>query len=38
MVADGNAIHTDVTRVMLAAQKAGAKKISWMTEPVTVGQ
>jgi len=36
--ADGNAIHTDVTRVMLAAQKAGAKKISWMTEPVTVGQ
>lgn len=32
--ADGNAIHTYVTRVMIAAQKAGAKKISWMTDPV----
>jgi len=29
--ADGNAIHTHVTRAMLAAQNAGAKKISWMT-------
>ena len=36
--ADGNAIHTHVTRVMIAAQKAGAKKISWMTEPVTTPQ
>jgi len=33
--ADGNAIHTHVTRVMIAAQKAGAKKISWMTEPLS---
>jgi len=33
--ADGNAIHTHVTQAMLAAQRAGAKKISWMTEPVT---
>ncbi len=32
--ADGNAIHTHVTRAMRAAQKAGAKKISWMTDPV----
>ena len=32
--ADGNVIHTYVTQAMLAAQKAGAKKISWMTEPV----
>ena len=31
--ADGNAIHTYVTQVMIAAQKAGAKKISWMTDP-----
>ncbi len=31
--ADGNAIHTYVTRAMVAAQKAGAKKISWMTDP-----
>ena len=31
--ADGNAIHTYVTRAMIAAQKAGAKKISWMTDP-----
>jgi len=33
--ADGNAIHTHVTRAMIAAQNAGAKKISWMTEPVS---
>ena len=33
--ADGNAIHTHVTRAMRAAQKAGAKKISWMTDPVS---
>lgn len=31
--ADGNAIHTHVTKAMIALQKAGAKKISWMTEP-----
>ena len=36
--ADGNAIHTHVTRAMLAAQKAGAKKISWMTEPASTQQ
>lgn len=36
--ADGNAIHTYVTQVMLAAQKAGAKKISWMTEPASQPQ
>lgn len=36
--ADGNAIHTHVTRAMIAAQKAGAKKISWMTEPVPAQQ
>jgi len=36
--ADGNAIHTHVTRAMLAAQNAGAKKISWMTDPVSVDQ
>ncbi len=34
--ADGNAIHTYVTKAMIAAQKAGAKKISWMTDPETV--
>jgi len=34
--ADGNVIHTYVTQAMVAAQKAGAKKISWMTEPTTV--
>lgn len=33
--ADGNAIHTFVTKAMIAAQKAGAKKISWMTDPET---
>jgi len=31
--ADGNAIHTYVTKAMIAAQNAGAKKISWMTDP-----
>ncbi len=36
--ADGNVIHTHVTRAMIAAQKAGAKKISWMTEPVSAQQ
>jgi biopolymer transport protein TolR len=34
--ADGNVIHTYVTQAMVAAQKAGAKKISWMTEPEAV--
>jgi len=34
--ADGNAIHTYVTQAMIAAQKAGAKKISWMTDPENV--
>lgn len=33
--ADGNVIHTYVTQAMVAAQNAGAKKISWMTDPDT---
>lgn len=36
--ADGGVIHTYVTQAMVAAQKAGAKKISWMTEPPVTEQ
>lgn len=36
--ADGNAIHTHVTEATLAAQNAGAKKISWVTKPTPTKQ
>ena len=36
--ADGNTIHTFVTKAMVSAQKAGAKKISLLTEPVSTQQ
>lgn len=36
--ADGSAIHTYVTRAMVAAQKAGAKQISLVTNPTAESQ